>query len=168
MSRKASVSLTAGSVAFAMAVGLGSIANADSSTSIGVSASVADACTFTANTVDLAFTEYTPGQTGQLAAQGSLEVNCSIASLGVTFSADDGSNGRNGGNNREMDNGGTGLLAYQLVAEGNFWGDGTIEAPLVKDLNQNLNTILIDGIVPGGQSPEGGNYADTVNVTMSF
>jgi len=144
------------------------LVKAQSATSIGVSASVADACTFTTNTVDLAFAEYTPGQTGQLGAQGSLEVDCSIATTGVTFSADDGSNGRNSGNNREMDNGGTGTLAYQLVAGGNFWGDGTTEAPLVSDLNQNLNTIVIDGIVPGGQSPEGGTYADTVNVTMSF
>jgi len=144
------------------------IARADSSTSIGISASVADACEFTANTTDLAFSEYTPGQSGTLSAQGSLEVNCTIAAAGVTFSADGGGNGRNTGGNREMDNGAAGRLAYQLISSQGLFGDASADAPLIIDLVQNVNTITVDGVVLGGQNPEGGNYADTVNVTMSF
>ncbi|MEZ5930772.1 MAG: spore coat protein U domain-containing protein [Alphaproteobacteria bacterium] len=147
---------------------LGMQANAESSTAIEISASVADACEFTANTVDLSFNEYTPGQATDLAAQGSVEVNCTVAATNVTFSAGNGNNGRNAGGNREMDNGGSGRLEYQLISEAGLFGDGGFDTPLVKDLVQNLNTIVIDGIVPGSQNPQGGNYTDSVLITMSF
>jgi spore coat protein U-like protein len=146
-------------------IGLSSNAFADT---VDVTADVPDACTVSAGA--LAFGTYAPDRTTALAAAGSFDVVCSLAST-VDIALDAG--GNIDSNVRRMSNGTGGFLSYEIFDAGNTQkiGDNStiLEQPLLaQGLGVGTTTITLNGQAAGNQQPPGGNYSDTVQVSLTF
>jgi len=168
MSMKFSVSLVAGVAAL---LGLGSITSDALADSLGVSASVPDACTVTAGT--LPFGTYDPAtQTGDLVGTGTFDVVCTLGS-DVNVLMDAGANLDSGIRRMAGSNGD--FLTYSLFQDSGFgseWGNDTGNFPQPSKnfpaLAASTNNISVTGLVQGGQNVVGGNYSDTVNISLVF
>ena len=173
MSMKASGYFAVGAAAI---IGLSStFAKADSSTTIGLAASVADACSF-GTVTDITFaTQYQPGQTGTLGGSGSFVVNCTTSNQSITLTPDGGGNvGGVLGRQLVHETDASQLLTYQMSISDTD-GAATITTFDVgagysppTNLSSGDNTYLVEALIGDSQSVSGGAYSDTVGVTMSF
>jgi spore coat protein U-like protein len=172
MSMKVSAVLAASAVLFG-AVVISPKAKADSSTSIDLSATVLDACSF-GTVTDITFpTDYEPGQPGTLIGSGSLVINCTVDSQSVTLTPDGcGNPGGSGGRNLVHETDTTELLNYTLLISDadapTTTNTFTASTPLPQTLAQNDNTFVLDAIIAESQAAIGGDYADSVSILMSF
>ncbi len=172
MSMKFSGFLVAGAVAL---VGLVGTAKADSSTTIGLSASVADACSF-GTVTDITFaTQYQPGQQGSLSGTGSFVVNCTVANQSITLTPTGGANpGGSLGRQLVHDTNNTEFLTYLLSVSDTNGANATNQFDAgagfvpATALGSGDSTFLVEALIGGGQSAIGGAYGDSVEVTMSF
>lgn len=151
-----------------LAIGvIGLSANAFADT-VDVTADVPDACTVTAGA--LGFGTYAPDRSTNLTTTGSFDVVCSLAST-VDIALDGGDNIDS--NVRRMANGSGGFLSYEIFDGGNSQkiGDNStiLEQPLLAQaLGVGATTISLNGQAAGNQQPPGGNYTDTVQVSLVF
>jgi spore coat protein U-like protein len=142
-----------------------------------VTASVAESCRIESDQ-NIAFGAYDPITTHAstaLDANGRIVVRCVRGTSGeVTL--DDGANQAAGSTcaapQRQMTNGGTGRLGYQIYQDspgGTVWGcDATNDRPFTGD-GPNTDTIMTTyGRVPAGQDVETGSYTDTVAYQITF
>ena len=153
------------------AIGVSQVALAD--TAIGpmaVAAIVSGACTV--GTSALTF----PGATsaaiaaGNVDAIGNILVNCTTGS-GYTVALNAGGGTGATMASRKMSAGAL-LLSYTVyttAARTSVWGDGTGGSSTVSGTGSGINqTISAYGRIFSGQSVAAANYADTVNVTVSY
>ena len=153
------------------AIGVSQVALAD--TAIGpmaVAAIVSGACPV--GTSALTF----PGATsaaiaaGNVDAIGNILVNCTTGS-GYTVALNAGGGTGATMASRKMSAGAL-LLSYTVyttAARTSVWGDGTGGSSTVSGTGSGINqTISAYGRIFSGQSVAAANYADTVNVTVSY
>jgi len=129
-----------------------------------VRVTVQEACTIAGGTLD--FGTYNSGQQAALDAEGTISYN-SCAAGTISIALDGGS--ANSVNNRRMASGDS-QLAYQLYrnsSRSNVWGTGEQALAQVL-LVPDSGSIPVYGRIPGGQNVPGGNYTDTVTVTLTF
>ncbi|MGI9506672.1 MAG: spore coat protein U domain-containing protein [Geminicoccaceae bacterium] len=152
-----------------------SVAIADSSTTVGLSASVADACSFGTVTNVTFPTEYEPGQSGTLSGGGSFVINCTVTNQAVTLTPDGGDNaGGSLGRQLIHETDTSQLLTYSLfvsdtdgaTADNEFAVSAGFVPPT--NLSNGDNTFLLEALIAGSQSVVGGAYGDSVDITMSF
>lgn len=146
---------------------------ADQTSTMDITASVADACTFGAVGNLVFAAQYEPGQTTTEDTTTTFTVTCTVATNNVIVGLDKGGNDLASSGNRQMDNGAAGgRLEYILYKTdvNTPWGDsGDSHADPEQSFNFVLtNTVTVFGLLPGGQQPLGGAYSDTVNLKMSF
>ena len=147
-------------------------AQAQQTADLLVTASVADACTVAGGS--LPFGEYTPGQS-DLTGSGTFDVTCTI-DANVDVRLDAGLNLGSGDNgDRAMSNeDGTDFLSYRLYQASDFgtqWGDdGNTHEGIARNFLFAAGTtnVTVSGIVPNGQTPVGGEYSDTVQISLAF
>jgi len=129
-----------------------------------VRVTVQEACTIVGGTLD--FGTYSSGQQTALDAEGTISYNsCAAGTLTIAL---DGGSAANV-NNRRMASGDS-QLGYQLYrnsARSNVWGTGDQALERVL-LVPDSGSIPVYGRIPGGQNVPGGNYTDTVTVTLTF
>lgn len=171
MSMKFSTALLAGAAAL---VGLASVTKADSSTTIGLLASVADACSF-GTVTDITFaTQYQPGQGGTLSGTGSFVVNCTVANQAITLTPDGGAN-QGGSLGRQLvhETNTAEFLTYSLLISDTNGASASNGFPVGSGfvptaLGSGDSTFIVEALVGDSQDVIGGAYADSVGVTMSF
>ena len=149
-------------------VGISSLSDNAFADTVDVTANVPDACTVSAGA--MGFGEYAPDRTTALTATGSFDVVCSLAST-VDIALDAG--GNIDSNVRRMSNGSGGFLSYEIFDAGNtqkIGDNSTILEPalLAQGLAVGTTTISLNGQAAGNQQPAGGNYSDTVQVSLTF
>jgi spore coat protein U domain-containing protein, fimbrial subunit CupE1/2/3/6 len=131
-----------------------------------VTASVPDACTLDSGTIP--FGTYNSGQTGTLDTTGGFNVECSSAA-DVHIKLDGGLHLSAGGNGRAMASPDTSdFLNYELykgTAVGLTW---TENLPIAYPLTSGTNSISVFGVILGSQIVAGGEYSDTVQITLTF
>lgn len=131
---------------------------------LAVSALVQTSCSLTGGT--MSFGTYTSGQTGNLDAEGQLTfANCPTGNL--VFELDGGGSGNI--NARRMISG-SNSLNYQLYRNPNrvsIFGTGSTAHTEIR-LVAGGGTIPVHGRINGSQTVAAGNYADTVNVILTF
>jgi spore coat protein U-like protein len=131
-----------------------------------VQATVLQDCSIHASTLD--FGDYVQGQAATTPVQSTIAyTNCSG---NIVLSADGGGGGDVTA--RRMTNGSGGELAYQLYHTstlGTVWGDGAGGgSPITFSiLNSGNGQVSFYGQIPGDQTPPGGQYSDSVTVTLS-
>jgi len=137
-------------------------------TTFNVTASVAGSCTISATDVDLG--AYDPGSASD--GTGTITYQCTPG-LSPAISLDSGQNGGGNPNDRQMSNGGSGLLGYNIYQDDTFstlWGDGTDGSstdPVTADGNSDTVTAYVTA--PSGQTlVPSGSYTDTVTATINW
>ena len=131
---------------------------------LAVSAVVQGSCGLTGGTLN--FGTYTSGQTNNLDVEGQLAfANCPTGNL--VFELDGGASGNV--NARKMTSGGNNLTyqIYRNAGRSTVFGAGTNAYTEIR-LIAGGGTIPVYGRIPGSQSVPAGNYADNVNVTLTF
>ncbi len=140
----------------------------DSTTTMGVSATVLNACLVTAT--NMAFGSYNPTSSTPTDATSTINVTCTPGtSFNVGLNA--GSTGGATVSTRQMLNGATplGYALYSNAGRSTNWGN----TPGTDTVAQTASTILpISFTVYGRISPQqdvgAGSYTDTVTVTVSY
>jgi spore coat protein U-like protein len=142
---------------------------ASASTSLSVTASVANTCTIGTN--PLAFGAYDPvvaHASSNLDGTGTVTITCNKGAV-TTVGLDLGANAS--GTTRRMTNG-TDFLTYQIYKEAartNIWGNSganlldTGTAP-----SKSPRSFSAFGRIPSGQDVGSGSYTDTVVATVNF
>jgi spore coat protein U-like protein len=114
----------------------------------------------------MSFGTYTSGQTSNLDADGQLTfANCPVGNL--VFELDGGGTGNTTA--RKMTSG-SNSLNYQLyrnTTRSAVFGTGSNAYTEIR-LVAGGGTIPVYGRIAGNQTVSAGNYADTVNVTLTF
>ena len=167
--------LFVGAASLLFASSASNIASADSTTTIGLSASVADACSF-GDVTDISFaSEYEPGQSGTLEGNGSFVVNCTVDDQSITLTPDGGDNGGGSLGRRLVHETDTGeLLEYSLFVSDTDGATTDVEFAAsvdyspITDLADGDNTFLLKAFIGQQQSAIGGDYGDNVDIVMSF
>jgi spore coat protein U-like protein len=157
------VKLMLGSAALvALASAQGEVAAA----TLEITATVPNACTVESGTVE--FGEYVSGQgTTDQALGGGFNVQCSSAAS-VQISLDGGLHLGQGTNGRSMASPSSNdFLDYDLYKGGTStkW-DPNLALPFT--LISGSNPIGVDGRIPENQFIGGGEYSDTVQITLTF
>lgn len=143
---------------------------ADSTGVLNVSATISSDCTVGAST--LAFGTLSSGTVlaGNVDATGTLTINCTNG-VAYTIRLGIGTGPAARFSNRVMTSGGN-LLNYSIyttAAHTDFWGDGSgSTATVVGTGTGTAQLVSAYGRIFGGQTPQPGTYADTVNVTVSY
>jgi spore coat protein U-like protein len=131
---------------------------------LAVSAVVQTSCSLTGGT--MSFGTYTSGQTANLDTDGQIGfANCPVGNL--VFELDGGGSGSTTA--RRMKSG-SNELNYQLYRNSTrtaVFGTSTNAYTEIR-LVAGGGTIPVYGRIPGNQTVPAGNYADTVNVTLTF
>ena len=142
-----------------------------------VTASIAESCRIESDQ-NIAFGAYDPittHATSNLDANGSIVVRCVRGTSGeVTL--DEGANEATGSTCaaplRQMTNGGTGRLGYQIYQDspgGAVWGcDAANDRPFTGNGPNTDTTLTTYGRIPAGQDAETGSYTDTVAYQITF
>jgi spore coat protein U-like protein len=129
-----------------------------------VTAAVQAGCGLAGGTLD--FGVYVPGQPDALDAVGQIRFVSCLGELTIEL---DG--GRNGSVSARRLASGTDRLAYQLYRDSGrtaVWGVGA-EAVSVRLFTLQSGSVDVYGRIPGGvRSIADGEYADTINITMTF
>jgi spore coat protein U-like protein len=131
---------------------------------LAVSAVVQTSCSLTGGT--MSFGTYTSGQTSNLDVDGQIAfANCPTGNL--VFELDGGGTGNTTA--RKMTSG-SNQLAYQLyrnTTRSAIFATGSNAYTEIR-LVAGGGTIPVYGRITGNQTVPAGNYADTVNVTLTF
>lgn len=131
---------------------------------LSVSAVVQSSCSLTGGT--MGFGTYTSGQTSNLDVDGQLTfANCPTGNL--VFELDGGGTGSTSA--RKM-TAGSSSLNYQLyrnASRSSVFGTGSSAHTEIR-LVAGGGNIPVYGRIPANQTVPAGNYADTVNVTLTF
>jgi spore coat protein U-like protein len=131
-----------------------------------VTATVPNSCTVEGGS--LAFGTYNSGQVADLLSSGGFNVQCT-APASVNVALDGGLNHGVGANGRAMKGPGTSnFLDYTLFLGPGFstsWDDGVA---LPFNVINGGNPIEVTGRIDGGQTAVGGEYSDTVQITLTF
>ncbi|MBV8687950.1 MAG: spore coat protein U domain-containing protein [Alphaproteobacteria bacterium] len=156
--------------AIAAAFGASPAFAADVGSSLGVNATVSANCTVSTSPVAFNDVDVTSGQAVQ--GTGSVSVTCTngtawaaLADAGAGTGADLAS--------RKMANGAN-LLSYSLFTDSartQLWGDGIegATATFSDTGTGSVQTKTVYGLIPAGQTGvPAGDYADTVQVTVSY
>ena len=132
---------------------------------LAVSAVVQSNCALTGGTMN--FGTYTSGQTANLDVDGTISyANCPVGNL--VFELDGGDAGNV--NARKMTSG-SNALNYQLYRNSTrsaIFGTGTANAYTEVRLISGGGSIPVYGRIASGQTAPAGNYADTVDITLTF
>ena len=170
MSRKiAKRFMTACGVAALLGAGLANnsaLAATDTST-FQVTADVVAVCSISAN--DLTFGNYDPFAAGDLDVNGSIDVTCTDQAP-WEIQLDGGGTGDV--NARQMSDGGTGTLDYELhtnAGRTSNWGE-TLTVDTVTGTGTGASqSVTVFGRIPSGQTgAPAGSYSDTVTATINF
>lgn len=133
----------------------------------------AASCSITA-TPTLAFGAYSVYGTAAVPVNGQLQFKCTTASVPYTVSLDKGGNASTFSPRYQKLAGGTDLLQYNVYTTSGhttIWGDGTPGTATVSGTTAGANvakSITLFGSIPAGQDVTGGNYGDTLTLTLSF
>jgi len=133
--------------------------------SLEVTATVPNACTVDSG--DLQFGEYLSGG-GSVQATGGFNVQCT-APASVLIALDGGLHNGQGNNTRAMSSPSSNdfldYLLYQAPGFTTVWQPGdALEYPVVQGANQ----IQVNGLIDSQQFVAGGDYSDTVQITLTF
>jgi spore coat protein U-like protein len=147
---------------------------------LAVSATVVNNCQFT--TTPVAFGNYDPAVVNSasganLLATGTLLVTCTTGDS-IQVDLDQGGNGTGSllVPARQMVNGGTNFLAYNLfwpttanngTTTATLWGTGS-GSSFVFTATGSQETVNVFGSVTKGQNVAAGSYTDTVNVAVNY
>jgi spore coat protein U-like protein len=170
-----SLKLIALTLALILALPAGTAFAGTQSSTLSVTATVNANCTIAVGS--LAFTPaYDPIVANATAAQplngvGSLSVTCTNAS-NPAITMGQGANPAGGSTNaaplRQMSNGGSGLLSYNLYSDAAMtlpWDNVTGATITGTGVAQS---VPVYGQIPGGQNAQVGAYLDTVITTITF
>jgi spore coat protein U-like protein len=145
-------------------------AAADANANLGVEATVTANCTVSTLPVAFGNVDVTSGQAVQ--GTGSISVTCTNGSAWIA-KADAGTGSGADLTSRKMASGAN-LLNYSLFADSartQLWGDGVEGATTTIDDTGTgtAQTKTIYGLIPAGQTGvQAGDYADTVQVTVTY
>lgn len=149
------------------------VLNVDASANtLGVSATVPDACTVAAGT--LPFGTYDPAtQTNDLQGSGTFDVTCTLLS-DVDILMDAGAN-FSGSLRNLLSTTTADTLGYRLFQDVGLsleWGDDGASHPSASQnfsaLAAATTNITVHGTILGSQNVPGGTYQDTVNISLIF
>lgn len=131
-----------------------------------VTATVLDACAID-SVAAMAFDDYEPEQEFTEDSSATIDITCTAES-DVIISLDQGTNFD--GTNRAMKNGTEDLLYYELYSDdrNDIWGDDTYGVAQHYTLGNDTHTLTVQGTIFSNQNVTGGNYTDTINVSLSF
>lgn len=133
---------------------------------VAISANVAANCVLTAGSV--AFGTYDPlvaNDTTPLDQTGTFTIRC-VKGVTADVGLDDGVNGA-----RQMSDGGTELLGYELYQDGGrttAWTASGAGRYSYTAANRSATTLTIYGRIPAGQDVAAGSYTDTVVASAEF
>jgi spore coat protein U-like protein len=132
-----------------------------------ITATVPNACTVQSGSV--AFGTYVSGQQSSLdATGGGFSVECSSGAE-VEISLDGGLHEGSGGNGRAMSSPTSGdFLNYHLYRGPGFSTQWDPSLLLPFTLINGSNPIEVNGLISADQSIGGGEYSDTVQITLTF
>ncbi len=131
-----------------------------------VSATVPNACTVESGSLD--FGAYQPGpQAPEVQGSGGFNVQCTLPAA-IEIKLDGGLNDGAGGKARAMRGPGNNYLNYDLFEESQFSMPWTPGFGMIYTVDTGANEIVVDGIVAGGQTAPAGEYADTVQIILTF
>ncbi|RAP59341.1 spore coat U domain-containing protein [Oleiagrimonas sp. MCCC 1A03011] len=143
---------------------------ASTSTTFTVSATVLASCTISAT--DLDFGNYDPGSASSDDATSTVSVQCSN---GTSFAValDAGTTAGSTLTDRNMSDGGSSTLNYQLYTDGTHtvvWGDGSGSTLTNTGTGTGTSTqdFTVFGSIPTGQFVTSGSYTDTVTATVTY
>jgi spore coat protein U domain-containing protein, fimbrial subunit CupE1/2/3/6 len=176
------VSYLAGALLASAAVS--TLAQSSTTGNLSVTSSVAQSCTLTTIST-LAFGGYDPvgaNASTALPGTGSVSVNCTKGSTGITIDLDGGANLT--GSQRRMKGATvtTEFLNYSITqpatgtpwtscAGSTVWGStvgGSVYTPTVTWDGTTVNAFTVCGSVPAAQNVSAQSYSDTVLVTVNF
>ncbi|MCX5867661.1 MAG: spore coat U domain-containing protein [Proteobacteria bacterium] len=101
---------------------------------------------------------------GETYGTGAMSVNCG---LGVNYTISIGTGGSGTYDPRQMNNGASGLLNYNLYTESTYatiWENATVSG-IGTDGNQDYT---IYGRILAGQNVPAGNYSDNLTITIEY
>jgi spore coat protein U-like protein len=132
-----------------------------------VTATVPNACAVESGSLD--FGTYQAGpQAPSVRGSGGFNVQCTLPAS-VEIKLDGGLNDGAGGNSRAMKGpGNNNYLNYSLFEGSRFsmpWDPGV---GMLYTVDSGANEIVVNGVVDGGQTVQGGDYSDTVQIIMTF
>ena len=132
-----------------------------------VTATVPNACTVESGSLD--FGTYHAGpQAPSAQGSGGFNVQCTLPGS-VEITLDGGLNHGAGGNARAMKGpGNNNYLNYALFGESRFsppWDPG---AGILYTVDIGANEIVVEGVIDEGQTAQGGEYSDTVQIMITF
>ena len=152
---------------FAAVAALASAQNQVAAATLEVTVTVPNACTVGSGALD--FGAYQPGpQAPSVQGSGGFNVQCT-SPASVEIKLDGGLNEGAGGDARAMKGpGNDNYLNYALFEASQFsapWepGDGFLYT-----VQSGANEIVVNGVIDEGQSVQGGEYSDTVQIIMTF
>lgn len=139
---------------------------ATTTTTLGVSATVTDACTVTAPTA-LVFPNPSAASVTNESITGNIVILCTAAKTGVSITLGSGNNAVSG--QRQMTNGATGLLPYNVFSDAARTSavavDGTFYTGNIPAASAVQRPVY--GQIPAGAYAAGG-YLDTIIVTLNY
>ena len=144
---------------------------ASSSTTIPVTATVAQSCTIASGVIS--FGLYDPvgaNATTDLATTGAVTIACTKGAAGVTISLDLGTNAAAGQRNLKGTTNG-GLLQYNLfqdAAHTTPWDNATHKYSVPTSVSKVAQVLNIYGVVPHNQDVQTDAYTDTVVATVNY
>jgi len=131
-----------------------------------VTATVPNACTVESGSLD--FGPYQAGpQAPSVQGSGGFNVQCTLPAS-VEIKLDGGLHDGAGGHARAMKGPGNNYLNYALFEGSQFslpWGPGV---GMLYTVDSGANEIVVEGVVDEGQTVQGGEYSDTVQISMTF
>jgi spore coat protein U-like protein len=132
-----------------------------------VTATVPNSCTVEGGS--LVFDEYVAGPNApQTFATGEFNVECTTPAS-VEIALDGGlHDGATGNNGRAMKGPGDNFLDYSLAGPAGFGTPWAQDTALPFELIGGSNPITVNGFIHEAQTVPGGQYSDTVQITLTF
>jgi spore coat protein U-like protein len=138
-------------------------------TTVQVSSTITGSCAITAS--NLAFGNYAPSSGSPVDATSTLSVTCT-KTVAYTVALSTGTTAGATYAQRKMAGPGGAALNYNLYrdnARTAIWGNGTSGSTTVAGTGSGLaSNLIVYGRIPAGQSPPGGNYADSITATLTY
>jgi spore coat protein U-like protein len=151
---------------FVAVTALASAQDQAAAATLEVTATVPNSCTVEGGS--LAFGTYNSGQVADLLSSGGFNVQCT-APASVNVALDGGLNHGVGANGRAMKGPGTdNFLDYTLFLGTGFSTSWDKDAAVPFNVVSGGNPIEVGGRIDGGQIAVGGEYSDTVQITLTF
>jgi spore coat protein U-like protein len=132
-----------------------------------VTASVPDSCTVAGGT--LAFGTINPGGP-DVPGSGQINIDCTSAAENVAIALDGGLHHGAKNNGRAMKRSSSNdYLNYRLYTAGlGQLREPDVAVPVSGGLSNGQNSVVVDGVIDGSQTVPGGEYSDTVQITLTF